>query len=167
MTKIIGISGWSGSGKTTVIEKLIKIFKHKYELDVCVIKHAHESFKVDQKGKDSFRFSEAGAKKVLVSSKNKWVLFNNDLDEEANLHDLIKFAGKKEIILVEGWKASKIKKIEIYRSEIKKPLLHSKDKNFIAIATNDKRFCPTRKIDVLDLDNELEIANFIINLERD
>lgn len=167
MTKIIGISGWSGSGKTTVIEKLIRIFKNNYELDVCVIKHAHESFNIDHKGKDSFRFAEAGAKKILVSSRSKWFFLNNELDEEANLYDLIKFAGKKEIILVEGWKASKLKKIEIYRSEIKKPLLHCMDKNFIAIATNEKNFCPERKIDVLDLNNEQEIANFIINYKSD
>ncbi len=162
MTKIIGISGWSGSGKTSIIEKLIKIFKNDYGLNVSVIKHAHESFKIDHKGKDSFKFSEAGAKTVIISSKSKWVLLNNQIDKEPELYDLINIADNQDIILVEGWKHSKIKKIEVYRNDLKKPFLHETDKNYIAIATNDNNFVPKRKIFVLNLNNEKEVADFII-----
>lgn len=167
MTKIIGISGWSGSGKTSIIEKLIKIFKKKYNLDTSVIKHAHESFKIDHEGKDTFKFSQAGAKKVIISSKSKWVFLNNHLNNEAKLNDLIDVVGKKNIILVEGWKTSNIKKIEVYRSVLKKPLLYKLDNSFIAIATNEKNFTPNRRINVLDLDNAEEIADFIINFKFD
>ena len=37
---------------------------------VSTIKHAHHTFDIDQKGKDSFRHRVAGAQEVLLSSKN-------------------------------------------------------------------------------------------------
>ena len=68
---------------------------------------------------------------------------------------------------MEGWKTSNIKKIEVYRSVLKKPLLYKLDNSFIAIATNEKNFTPNRRINVLDLDNAEEIADFIINFKFD
>ena len=160
---MIGISGWSGSGKTSIIVKLIIVFKKKYNKEVCVIKRAHEDFTIDHKGKDSFKFSQAGAKRVIVSSRVKWVMLNHDIDKELKLEELIDLAGKHDIVIIEGWKEGKFKKIEIFRSELKKNPLYTEDKNFIAIATNDKDFKPMRKITLLDLNNEEEIADFIIN----
>ena len=160
---MIGISGWSGSGKTSTIVRLIVILKKKYNKEVCVIKHAHKDFTIDHKGKDSFEFSQAGAKRVIVSSKVKWVMLNNNIDKELNLKELIDIAGKQEIVIIEGWKKGKFKKIEIFRSELKKKPLYIEDKNFIAIATNDKNFKPVRKISLLNLNNDEEIADFIIN----
>ena len=76
MKKIVGITGWSGSGKTTVVENLIKIFKSKHNLKVCALKHAHKNFKIDSPGKDSFKFYEAGAEQVIISSEKQWAVIN-------------------------------------------------------------------------------------------
>ena len=35
MTNIIGISGWSGSGKTRLITNLVKFFKENYNFKIC------------------------------------------------------------------------------------------------------------------------------------
>ena len=66
MTYVIGISGWSGSGKTRLITKLIKYFVNDHNLRVCTLKHAHSSFRLDKKGKDSYKFMTSGAVQVQV-----------------------------------------------------------------------------------------------------
>ena len=73
--KIFGFAGWSGSGKTTLIEKLIPRFV-KEGLRVSLVKHAHHTFDVDQKGKDSYRHRHAGCGEVLVSSSKRWALMH-------------------------------------------------------------------------------------------
>src|SRR5688500_20047056 len=73
--KIFGFAGWSGSGKTPLIEKLIPRFVVA-GLRVSLIKHAHHTFDVDQPGKDSYRHRHAGAAEILVTSSRRWVLMH-------------------------------------------------------------------------------------------
>ena len=162
MRKIIGIAGWSGSGKTTVVESLINIFNTKYNLTVCALKHAHENFKIDQEGKDSYRFSKAGAKQVIISSKKQWALINNLNNKERDLNYLLSKTENTNIVLVEGWKYSKLKKIEIYRENLGRDFLHIKDKNIVAIALENSNIPIKRSINKLDLNDHLSIADFII-----
>jgi len=162
LRKIIGIAGWSGSGKTTVVESLINIFNTKYNFTVSALKHAHENFKIDQEGKDSHRFSKAGAKQVIISSKKQWALINNLNNKEKDLDYLLKKTEDTNIVLVEGWKYSKLKKIEIYREKIGKDFLHIKDKNIVAIALENSNIPIKRSISKLNLNDHLSIAEFIV-----
>ena len=162
MKKIIGIAGWSGSGKTTLVESLINIFKNNYDLKVCAIKHAHQNFTIDKKGKDSYRFSKAGAERVIISSVKQWTIINK-VKKEENLENLLNFANNFNIILVEGWKFSKLKKIEVYRSIIKKEKLFKEDKNIIAFATDDLKLNVPSRLKKLNLNDPSNIAKFIIN----
>ena len=50
MRNIFGIVGWSGSGKTHLICRIIKFFNKK-KINICSIKHSHHNFEVDKKGK--------------------------------------------------------------------------------------------------------------------
>ena len=134
MKKIIGIAGWSGAGKTTLVENLIKIFKNKYKLKVCTLKHAHKNFEIDKKGKDSYRFSKAGSDQVIISSIKKWAVINNSNDKEKELNFLLKNTIRADITLVEGWKYSNISKIEVYRKELNKGYLYPDDTKIVAIA---------------------------------
>ena len=103
MTNIIGISGWSGSGKTKLITNLIKFFKDNHNLKVCALKHAHHSFKLDQKGKDSYEFFEAGANQVIIASSKQWAIVNRIDLKEPPLEELLKYSKNNiDIILVEG-----------------------------------------------------------------
>ena len=162
MKKIVGIAGWSGSGKTTIMEGLIKIFKNKYNLKVCALKHAHKNFSIDKEGKDSFKFSKAGADKVIISSEKQWAVISNDYNKERKLEDLIKTSSNVDIVLIEGWKFSNIKKIEIHRRELNKEILCLKDNNILAIASNDLNIDIDKNICRLDINNHESIANFII-----
>ena len=65
--RVIGLAGWSGAGKATLLVRL-----NRRGLRVSTLKHAHHDFDVDQPGKDSFRHRAAGAREVLVVEKLTW-----------------------------------------------------------------------------------------------
>ena len=163
MTNIIGISGWSGSGKTQLMSKLIKYFVEVCNLRVCALKHAHSSFEIDQKGKDSFKFSHAGASSVIISSSRQWAIINKVENKEPSLKDLLKGTKKFDLVLIEGWKFEKINKIEVFIKKINKPLLCEKNRDFIAVATTSKTLKIRKNIPILNLNNIEEVAKFILN----
>ncbi|MDC3023903.1 molybdopterin-guanine dinucleotide biosynthesis protein B [Alphaproteobacteria bacterium] len=163
MRNVIGISGWSGSGKTTLISNLIKFFTEHNNLKVCALKHAHHSFRLDKPGKDSFRFFEAGANKVIISSSKQWAIVNRVEETEPSLEELLEFSQKNiDIILVEGWKFSEINKIEVYRKIVGKKLISDTEENFMAIATDTKELSLRTKLPILNINDTQQIANFIL-----
>lgn len=103
--KIISVIGYSGSGKTYIIEKIIRKLKFELSLEVGVIKYIHEH-RVDEKGKDSFRFSESGA--VFSIIKNKFDEIAIFLKKEINLDELITWLDqspfKMEIMIFESFR---------------------------------------------------------------
>ena len=159
---IIGLAGWSGSGKTTLIKNLLPEL-NKINISVSTLKHAHEDFDIDKPGKDTYIHRESGAQEVLVSSKKRFAIISNYTNKESNLYQLIGKLSPVDLIMVEGWKKENIKKIEIYRKEINKPLLALEDKNIVAIATNDKSI-KVNNVVLLDINNYEDIAMFIKNL---
>ena len=84
-------------------------------------------------------------------------------NKEKTLAQLIEKLDPVDLIIIEGWKTENIKKIEIFRKEINKPLLAKNDKNIIAIATSDKSISVNNTV-LLDINNYKEIAMFIKNL---
>ena len=122
--RIFGFAGWSGSGKTTLIEQVIPRLVTR-GLTVSLIKHAHHRFDFDQPGKDSYRHRHAGCSEVLVTSGTRWALMHElrggpELTLEAALSKL----SPCDLALVEGYKAFPIPKLEIWRAEVGKALLH-------------------------------------------
>jgi molybdopterin-guanine dinucleotide biosynthesis protein B len=134
--RIIGLAGWSGSGKTTLLTKAIPRIVAR-GLTVSTIKHAHHSFDLDQPGKDSHSHRLAGATEVLVGSGNRWAIIHELRGEvEPTLMDLLQKASPVDLILVEGYKAARHPKLEVYRSSNGKPLLHPEDPAVVAIASD-------------------------------
>ncbi len=116
MAAVVSFVGISGTGKTTLIEGAVRELK-KQGYRVAVIKHAHHGFEMDQEGKDTWRFTQAGSDIVLVSSPDKVAIIER-VSEEVWLPQLLTLVSHKvDIVLVEGYKwASKIK-IEVSASE--------------------------------------------------
>ena len=156
---ILGISGWSGSGKTTLIKKIIPILNKK-GIKVSTMKHGHSGFDLDHPGKDTFLHRKAGAKEVLISSDKRFAIIHEYDEKELELDALINKMSPTDLILVEGWKKENIKKIEVYRPALKKPLLARNDKNIIAIAS-DVGFIKNINIKILSLNHPQEIAEYI------
>ena len=81
-TPIISIvAPQSGTGKTTFIEKLVKILSAQ-KISVGVIKSDSHGFNLDIEGKDSYKFQSAGAKSVAVVSPNGYFLVENTSERE-------------------------------------------------------------------------------------
>lgn len=157
------IARQSGTGKTTLLEQLIKILKSRgYRLGI--LKHDAHKFEIDKKGKDSWRFTNAGADQVMISSGTK-LAFVELLAQEKNLEELLDYYQGVDFILIEGFKQSRYPKIEVHRKELKQQLLYGEAEqfrdSFLAVASNDKSLMIP--IPVLDLDNPEEIADFLIS----
>lgn len=158
--KIIGISGWSGNGKTTLLDKLIPELKNR-GLTISTLKHAHHRFDIDHEGKDSYRHRAAGAAEVMISSSNRWALIHEHRDQpEASFGELVAKITPVDILLVEGFKTEDFPKIEIWRDSVKSDFLHEKDSTVIAVAADiDLPNCP---LPVLDLNKAADIADHIV-----
>ncbi len=134
--KILGFAGWSGSGKTTLLERLIPRLTGQ-GLKVSLIKHAHHEFDVDKPGKDSWRHRKAGCSEVLLVSDQRWALMHELRGEaEPSLEQCIAHVTPCDLLLVEGFKHDPFPKIETWRAEVGKPLLHPEDPHILAIASD-------------------------------
>ena len=163
--KIFGVTGWKNSGKTGLMERLIAEFTAR-GLSVSSIKHAHHSFDIDHPGRDSYRHRDAGARQVLLASRNRWALMHELRDEdEPSLGDLLKQLSPVDLVLIEGYKRDRHPKIEAHRKETGQPLIAPEDETIVAVAS-DTSVLVDRP--VLDLNDTAAIANFIAqNLELD
>ena len=156
--KIFGVTGWKNSGKTGLMERLITEFTAR-GLTVSSIKHAHHSFDIDHPGRDSYRHRDAGARQVLLASRNRWALMHELRDEdEPSLGDLLKQLSPVDLVLIEGYKRDRHPKIEAHRKETGQPLIAPEDETIVALAS-DTSVAIDRP--VLDLNDTAAIANFI------
>jgi len=134
--RVMGLAGWSGAGKTTLIVKLIPYLREK-GLSVSTVKHAHHAFDVDQPGKDSYLHREAGACEVLVASSRRFVLMHELRGApEPGLAELLARMAPADLILVEGFKRDKLPKLEVHRAQNGKPVLYPEDPAIVALATD-------------------------------
>jgi molybdopterin-guanine dinucleotide biosynthesis adapter protein len=154
--RIIGIAGWSGAGKTTLILKLIPLLTAR-GLKVSTLKHAHHMFDVDQPGKDSHSHRMAGATEVLIASENRFALMHELRGApEPPLEVLLTKLSSVDIVLVEGFKRGPHPKIEVFRLANGKPPMHPANPSVRAIAS-DQRF-PDAPCPVIPLDDAQAIA---------
>jgi len=159
---LLGFAAFSGTGKTTLLLKLLPLLKAK-NLRVAVIKHAHHEFDVDKPGKDSYELRKAGAVPMLISSSRRIaIMIDKEEEKEADLEDLLTYINpeKVDLVLVEGFKQWPFPKIELHRQSTGKPLLFTEDNNIIAIA-HDETIKSKPSIPVLDINNPKQIAEFI------
>lgn len=73
MIPLLAIAAWSGTGKTTLLKKLIPALC-EHGIRPGLIKHTHHDMDVDKPGKDSYELRKAGAAQTLVASQQRWAL---------------------------------------------------------------------------------------------
>jgi molybdopterin-guanine dinucleotide biosynthesis protein B len=163
---VFGITGWKNSGKTTLTARLIAEFTKRGYV-VSAVKHAHESFDIDQPGRDSYRLREAGAQRVVLSSPKRWALMHELRNEpEMPLNQILAEVGDPDLVLIEGYKREPFPKIEIRRDggTSRQPLAKSSPQ-IVAIASDR----PSEEDDGLPtfhLDDVGGMADFIVDYLR-
>lgn len=157
---VYGIVGWKNSGKTTLVERLVTEITGR-GFSVSTVKHAHHTFDVDHEGKDSFRHRSAGAKEVLLASRNRWALMHEARgDAEPSLTELLKKLTPVDLVLIEGYKRDDHAKVEAHRVETKQGLLAAEDPTVKAVAANV--VVDGLSVPVFDLNDVSVIASFIL-----
>jgi len=135
--KILGIVGWKNSGKTTLVEALVREMTAR-GLRVSTVKHAHHAFDIDVPGKDSYRHREAGAHEVIVASGQRWALMHELRGAPAPpLDELIAKLAPCDLVLVEGFKRGRHPKIEVARFTREEGLIADQDDAVLAVATDN------------------------------
>jgi molybdopterin-guanine dinucleotide biosynthesis protein B len=136
--KVIVFAGYSGAGKTPLIDALIPWLKGQ-GLRVSVVKHAHHGFDIDHPGKDSYRHRAAGAFEVVVASSQRLALMR-EFEHEAppSVHQLIaEMDNRVDWVLVEGFRHADLPKVEIWRAGQDRPPLYPGDPLVAALVTAD------------------------------
>lgn len=160
---LLGFAAYSGTGKTTLLCKLIPILKAK-GIRIGVVKHAHHDIEIDHPKKDSYELRQSGAIKIVVASRKRTAIIieQPDNEEEPTLEGALKNIHTKglDLILVEGFKLADLPKIELHRSALDKPYIYPNDKNIIAIAIDHKLDDLNSPVQ-LDLNKPQQIADYI------
>jgi len=157
--KIYGVVGWKNAGKTGLMERLVTEITGR-GISVSTVKHAHHSFDVDHAGKDSHRHRIAGAREVLLASRNRIAIMHELRDEdEPTLDELLKRLSPVDLVLIEGYKRDAHPKVEAHRAETGNALIAPDDLTVRAVAS-DTPMALDRP--VFDLNDTRAIADFIL-----
>ncbi|MED4753264.1 molybdopterin-guanine dinucleotide biosynthesis protein B [Brevibacillus choshinensis] len=120
---VLQLVGYSDSGKTTLLTKLIAHFEQS-GMRVGVVKHdGGHDFEWDQQGKDTWRYREAGASLVAITSETKTVIHEQRPTPLPQLIERLTQAGA-DLILVEGFKREGYPKLVLLRKAEDLELLH-------------------------------------------
>lgn len=162
MIPLLAIAAWSGTGKTTLLKKLIPELC-RLGIRPGLIKHTHHNMDVDKPGKDSYELRKAGAAQTLVASKQRWALMTETPEEEElDLAFLVSRMdeSKLDLVLVEGFKHEAVAKILLFRQDAEHAVSElTIDEHTIAVASD----IPLNvDVPVLDLNNLQEIVAFIM-----
>lgn len=163
MKKVFGIVGWSGSGKTDLTTRIIKLF---VEMNIIVssLKHSHHDFEIDKKGKDSHKHIQSGSNEVIIYNERKWALISKKQEKKHNIEEIInKFNKLTDIIIIEGLKYGNFAKLEVIRSSIDKPFIFKNDKNIKGIVIDKEIPNLKTSLPVFNFSDTKKIGSFILN----
>lgn len=162
MIPALAIAAWSGTGKTTLLKKLIPALCER-GIRPGLIKHTHHNMDIDKPGKDSYELRKAGAAQTIVASSQRWALMTETPDEpELDLAYLVSRmdAATLDLVLIEGFKHEAVAKIVLFRQGCG----HSEeeltiDEHVIAVASDVPL---TVDIPLLDINDIPQIATFLV-----
>ena len=156
----VAFTGPSNSGKTTLILKIARKLIHEHKLEVAIIKHdPKDKARFDTPGKDSYKFSDTGAK-VVVTSPNKTTYFSNKHQE---FEEIVEMFGDVDIILVEGLKNLPLPRISIFRNKIDEDYFPYMNALAIDESIDLEKYTLPEDVAVLDLNQEDDVIAWILN----
>ena len=160
---LLGFAAYSGTGKTTLLSKIIPLLTQK-AYRIAVIKHTHHTIDIDKPGKDSFVLRESGAEQIVIASPMQTAIIIEHAEQrkEASLDDALGnlHTDSLDLVLVEGFKHASFAKIELHRKSLGKPYIYPDDPDIIAIA-HDQKADIEDNIIKLDINKPQQIADYI------
>lgn len=163
--KIFGITGHSGMGKTTLLERLIPELRSR-GLTVSLIKHSHKDIEVDRPGKDSYRLRESGCMEVMLLGHNRWALMHKLRGAvEPPLEYLLARLQTCDVVLLEGFKSGDFPKLEVWRAAGNKPPLGRNWPGIVATASDALHLLPSDTFK-LELSDTQAIADLVLRKGR-
>lgn len=156
---VVSIVGKSDSGKTTVMEGLIRELSSRGRRVATVKHHIHE-VDVDVPGKDSWRHAHAGAVTAMISSPTQFAVVRR-VDSERTLDELVEAAAGADILLTEGFKRAGNVRIEVVRRARSDELI-SDAKELFAVMTDTPELVPAG-IRMFALDDYARVTDLIVS----
>ena len=154
---VVSIVGKSDSGKTTLMERLIRSLTDRGHRVGSVKHHVHD-FDIDVPGKDSWRHAKAGAAVTLVSSPSKLGMVRR-MDHEATLEELLALAHDVDILLTEGYRRAGDVRIEVSRRARSTELVCETTELFALVTDNDD--LEVGDLPVFGLDDAEDLADLV------
>ena len=151
--------GHSGSGKTTFVEKLLPELVAR-GLNVATIKHAHHKVELDQEGKDSWRYKNAGASMSMLVTTSALQLVADPTEDRDPQQLAERFLGEADLVLAEGFSLSPGDKIEILRRACGKPPRCTPEDGVIALVSDMEEVFP--ELPHFALDDVVGLADFLL-----
>lgn len=136
MIPIVSVIGRSSSGKTTLLEKLVRELTRRGVRIGTVKHHVHGPVEVDVPGKDSWRHKQAGARAVALASADTCFVVR-DAPEHPSLETIAhRYLTGVDLILSEGFRAGAMPKIEVNRAALGQPLLCGPEDDLVAVVSD-------------------------------
>ncbi|HML32004.1 molybdopterin-guanine dinucleotide biosynthesis protein B [Sporomusa sphaeroides] len=156
MIPVVSFIGYGNSGKTTFLIKVISEMKNR-GYKVAIVKHDVHGFDIDKPGKDTWRYAQAGADTVCISSPAKMALIRQ-VDEEMSLDAVLRHIEDVDIIFTEGFKQESKPKIEVYRKASGQEPIGKKE-DLVAVVSDTPLY---DGIPCFSLEDEVSLADFVI-----
>lgn len=116
--KIISVVGYKKTGKTALVERLVKALKEHGS--VGTVKHLHDH-SLQTPNTDTWKHARAGADVVIGVTQHELVKFSNENSLDRTLSELADEG--MDFAVVEGWKESDLPKIALGDVEVSNIIL--------------------------------------------
>ncbi|MDK2981346.1 MAG: molybdopterin-guanine dinucleotide biosynthesis adapter protein [Chloroflexota bacterium] len=126
---VIGFYGYSNSGKTTLIERLIGDLRAE-GMRVAAVKVSEQALSLDQPGKDSDRYAQAGAHGVALAGRAE---SGFRFSERLPLRDMLRVLEDvcaPQVILVEGAEDDFVPKVRVGDKDLRANTLWTYDGDY-------------------------------------
>ena len=155
----IAFVGRHNSGKTTLLLAVLPLLAAP-GLRVGYLKHAHAGFEIDRPEKDSYRARRSGVIQTIVTGGGQTEVID-DAPGEAGLDAVIAryLRDDLDLLVVEGFKAEPLPKIEVARAALSTELLCLNDRNLVATVAD---FPVRPDVPHFGLGDAAAIAEFIL-----